>query len=494
MSVIDTLQILVEADARGIEQTMKKVIQTATGAVDAINKQEVDWTSIFSRSVTPAIVSGVASMFAFAIAQSVQFQQALNTTGTAAGQSTDQIAKVGASAQALSEQVPSSAQDIANSMFQVSSVFSDVADQQSIVTAMAQLAASGFGSLSDITAIATDVFKQFGVTTSAEGIQVLTSLMHAAEVAKESIPGLASQFRSFSDQLPAADKSVSSFNGLIATFGAEIKNLGLGGAESIFSALAGSANTAVGPMELLGTSSSKVQKSLLSDGGLAAIKSTSEALAKMGPGASLVATSFGLSATQVGQFQTNASKLPQITTDTANILKNTQSIPDAYNQAYSALDALTTLWSHVKKDFTDVSFADKLKNLFTDLNSGLSELEVGFDSFQKHVIALMGLLGGDTSKMTADQLLSLPKGASTGALSGNISGLSGSVLDRLNQSSSQSGLVSALTVALQSSGKGGTSTSYNTNTFNLSIPAGATGITSKSVADLLYGGLQGTNK
>lgn len=485
---IDDLKILITGDASGIASAIKKSVNIVQGGVKEMNSQEVDWTGIFSRSVSPAIISGVASVFAFAISQSLSFQTAMAMTGTAAGESSAQIAQMSRSALDLSTTVPASAQDIAQAMAQVSAIFGKTADQQTVVAALAELSASGFGDLGDITTATTDIFKQFGVTTTDQAITVLTSLMHAAEAAKESIPALASQFSGFSSQLPGVNKNVGSFNNLIATFGAEVQNLGSAGAVQIFDALAHSANNAVGPMELLGTSFAKVQKSLLTDGGLSAIAATSQALLKMGPGASLVATQFGLSAQQVGQFQTNASKLPQIASDAKNIANNAQSITDAFNQANVGTNRLLTDWNKFKASFLDSSFwngvakfglffADSFVGAISQANDELDGLFNGLKNLATQDPALKQLAGALG-----------PLGPSTGT---GQSAFSANALQKIAGTAGNSSMIDSLVSALSTGIKQGQYTSL-VNTFHLNVPAGATGLTAKAIAQQLYQQFQGT--
>lgn len=521
-TLLDTLLIKIDGDARGIQSVIKSAVNTATGAVQTINKQEVDWTSIFTRSVTPAIIGGIASMFAYAIDQSLQFQQAMNETGTAAGQNSGQIAQMGQSALNLSTQVPESAQDIANAMAQVSAIFSGVADQQQVVAAMAELAASGFGSLNDITNASIGIFKQFGVTTSDQAIDVLTSLMHAAEGAKETIPALAEQFSGFSDQLPGTIKTLGTFNGLISTFASEVANLGANGATQIFQALAASSSSAAGPMEILGQSFGSIQKSLLTDGGLTAIMNASKTLDKMGPQAAMVATSFGLSAQQVSQFQTNAGKLDSVVQTQKQIATNEQTINAAYAQSNSQLRQLQLDWAKFKAIAVDAGtallpVANLLANMFV---TGLSDAKQFFSTVTDGFGSMLSVFYGNNLKdaiggafksagALVDQLANqIPQQIGNGlsgifggkdfnpinsALTGTGVGFSTGSLSRIDQTASESNMMDSLLSALQTGIKGGQYTSL-VNTFHLNVPAGSAGLTAKQIASQLYAQFQGTNQ
>lgn len=522
-TLLDTLLIKIDGDARGIQSVIKGAITTATGAVNQINKEEVDWTSIFSRSVTPAIIGGIASMFAFAIEQSLSFQQALNTTGTAAGDSSAQIAQLGQQALGLSTVVPASAQDIANAMTQVGTVFGQNSTAtQDLVQQMVELSASGFGPLADIVSSSMELFKQFGATTQDQAVTVLTDLMHAAQGANETIPALTAQFGSFADQLPGIDKTVSSFTGLISTFASEVVNLGSAGAEAIFQSLATSSSSAAGPMEILGISFGDIQKSLLTDGGLDALSRTSILLQNMGPGAALVAQGFGFSANQVSQFQTNASKLPQVAADAKSISGNTETIAGAYDTSSSSLRNLTLLWNAFVKDaigigniFTPLvnGFAGALVTMNDDAGSFFKDLTDGLGSalsplFGNSLVnAAQGTFSGlskafndvfvTPASQAANALLGavgLNTGGSSGlnsALQGTGVGFNTGTLSRIDQTASNSGLLDSLMSALQTGIKGGQYAQL-TNTFNLSVPAGSAGLTAKQIAQQLYNQFQGT--
>jgi hypothetical protein len=525
--LIDTLEILVNADASGLQNTLKGVLQTVEGTVNSINSEEVDWTSIFTRAVSPALISGVASMLAFAISQSLDFQQSLATAGTAAGDSASQIAQVGQAALDTSQNVPASAQQIASAMLQLSALFPNIADQQQLVAEMSQLSAAGFGNLSDIVSAVIPVFQQWGVTTTDQGTQVLTDLMHAAEGAKESIPALTDNFSGFSDALPAADKNLGSFNNTISTFASEIANLGVNGAQAIFQALATSATSAVGPMELLGVSFGAVQKSLLENGGLSAIEQTSTTLPKMGPGASLIATNFGLSAMQVSQFQTNAAKLPKVATDAKSIAANTQTIGDSFAQSNQTLNKLAEDWNKFKAAAID------LGGLFTPLVMGLAaalgDAATDFDTWKKDAVndiadVILSIQKGDwkgafSEAFTgatqllkddfvtpAEQLIGGVGAAITGksnvlqlnaALSNSLGGtglsLSNSQLSQIDNTASSNNMIDSLISALQTGVNKNTYQSLQ-STFNLSVPAGSAGITAKMIATQLYNTFQGTTQ
>lgn len=512
-TLLDTLLIKIDGDARGIQSVIKQAVSSSVGAVNEINKQEVDWTSIFTRAVSPAIIAGIASTFAFAIDQSLQFQQAMNQTGTAAGDSTAQIAQLSQQALGLSTVVPASAQDIATAMTQVGTVFGqNSAATNDLVQQMAELSASGFGPLSDIVSSSLELFKQFGATTETSATQVLTDLMHAAQGADESIPSLTSQFASFANQLPAADKSVSSFNNLIATFASEVVNLGSAGAAQIFQAIGTASNFSNPALTSLAGGMSSITKSLLSDGGLSAIETLTTKLQAMGPNAALVASGFGLSAEQVAQFQTNASKLPDVAKDAKNIADNTQTIQQAYDGAKGSLTELDLLWNHFKADAINVGsiflpvvgmWAQSLNQMLTASDTFFTQVKGGWDTVISDFTSngwtgafqdILTGVGTTLANTFKNPLASLTNPASAGlneALQGSGVGFDQGTLGRIDQSASSSGLIDSLVNALSTGIKQGQYAQL-TNTFNLTVPAGSTGLTAKQIAAQLYQQFQGT--
>lgn len=494
MAVIDTLQILVEADAKGIEQVLKKVLTQATGTVNAINKQEVDWTSIFTRSVSPAIIGAIASTFAFAISQSMQFQQAMNQTGTAAGQSALQIGQLSQGALDLSTQVPASAQDIATAMTQMGAIFNDVGDQQKVVEAMSQLAASGFGGLNDITKASIDIFKQWGVTTTDDAISVLHSLMHGAEAAKESIPALADQFSSVTPPLIIAGLGLKDFNKVLSTFSATVKNIGTEQAKAMFQSIAEGASDASSPVAIFGGGVEAIRRSLKDNGGLDTIKKLADVMStKFGDNVGLIAKAFGFSAINTEAFILAGQKMPQLSSDAKNVASSTETIGEAYAKSGSALRELQLLWGEFKADMTNVGslflpliggFAKVTRSWLADAKAFFREYTNDWgdviSSFSNSNTAVDDVLNKSIASSINSRL------ASTGV------GFSDSALARIDKTAEQSGLSSQLLHALNSGlGKGDNSYAQLNNTFHLTVPAGSSNLTAKMIATQLYNQFQG---
>lgn len=524
-TVIDTLQIFVEADARGIETTLKKVLATATGTVNQINKQEVDWTSIFTRSVTPAIISGVASMFAFAIAQSVQFQQAMLTTGTAAGESASQIQQTGDAALNLSKTVPASAADIAAAMAQVSAIFGvNTQATKDIVDAMTKLSTAGFGNLNDIVSASMDIFRQWGVTTSDDAVSVLTSLMHGAEGARESIPQLAAQFGQVSPPLIQAGVQLTEFNGILSSFSSEIKNIGAASTLAMFQSIADGASNAASPVAIFGGGVEAIRKSLKDNGGLDVIKKLSDVFStQFGNNVGLIAKNFGMSATEVEGLINSGRQFPTISKDASEIAKNAQTIGQAFDQSNGVLNKLSILWNHFKADATNVGslwlplgsgFVGVLDTMigsadkfFKNLTDGIANVinDIGSAKIGNAFTDSLKTAGGALKDVFitaptnfADSIfgsLGIPTSSDINlnrALGSSGVGFTSDILSRIDKTAEQSGVMDALLSALQSNNYKGGNATLN-NVFHLNVPSGSSGLTAKMIAQQLYNQFQGTS-
>lgn len=337
-----------EADIHGIENSMHRALDVVLGTVGNMNKQEVNWEQIFTRTVSPALISGIASMFAFAIAQSLQFNNALAQTATSAGLSTDQMGQLGASSEKVAVTTGQSAQDVQKAMTQLGAIFSDSNDQQRIAAVMAQLAASGFGDLSDIVKVSTDIFKQWGVTTSDEAVAVLTELMHGAQGAKESIPALAEQFSRFSAPLHAAGADLNSFNGLISNFAGAIQAGGLENANSQFQVLAKSATSVVGPMELLGFKFHDVQSAIQGGDVLGLLDNTAKKIGAMGASAYLVLPAFGFVNEEIDSFNQRMKQVGTYDKDVNKITFSLNTVDDTFGQTNTAIREFQKAWEEMK--------------------------------------------------------------------------------------------------------------------------------------------------
>lgn len=528
---LEVLQILIEADAKGLENTIKGVINTATGAINTINSQEVDWTSIFTRTVSPAIISGVASMLAFAISQSLDFQQAMTTTGSAVGDTQQQIAQLSQQALGMSATVPQSGQDLANAMAQVGTVFGKGSQATyDIAQAMAQLSTVMGEPLSQVVTASMGLFKQWGVTTESGAIAALTDLMHGANATGLSIAAFASQFQQATSQLPAADKNIKSINGDMASFASLVLTVGSDQATSIFSSLASSAQSAGGPLEQVGIGFGAIQKAL-SSGNLVGL--LSQAVAQIQKLPSTAASSI-LGSSSYAAFTNLGQQLPTFAADEKAVANNGESIKTAYDNSDTSLRKLMLDWNLFKADAIDVgtlftplinAFADAagalLKDFGDDITTITKDIEGGH--WGKLIVDELKIAAPFLENQILGPLSSIPQlinQAFGGGIISNaehkIQGLFGSLFgsensglsnalsatgfnfnqSQINAIDTQAGskdMINSLISAFSTGIKSGQYTSL-TNTFHLNVPAGSQGLTANMIAAQLYKQFQGTTQ
>ncbi len=210
--IIDDLQILISADGSGVQQVLNKTLQTVIGTVNQINGQEIDWTSIFSSSVSPAMIAGVASQFAVAIAaagigSAVQSGVQANTAATNLNNiSTPAVEAFNNSLGNANGQIYQLAETAGLSLGDATTTFNafSKAGLDSAAATQATADAAGIArdtgdSLSSVVSELSDLFQNWGVTTTPAVTDALTGLVNASQNGKFSFDELVS---AMSDQGP----------------------------------------------------------------------------------------------------------------------------------------------------------------------------------------------------------------------------------------------------------------------------------------------------
>lgn len=357
MSIIDDMKVVITSDTTGVDVGFKKLLNVAQQSIKKISATAIDWNTILTGNFSPAIMGIVGGTLGTAIATAIgaigavvapttAFQSSLNQTATAAGLTATQLAGTGDAAIAMSEQVTPSAEELAAAMVKVSGIFGvNTQSTKDIVQAMAQLHDSGFGPLNDIVSSSMDLFRQFGVTTEAGAIQMLTDLMHGAEMAKEPLPELASQFSAFANQLTPAQKSLQSFNGDISAYAAAVQTLGASGAASIMDVIGSSAATLGGPVEQFGISLGTVQQALTKGDLAGLVSKVADSIAKFPSTAAIHL----IGAEDYSAFsKLSQNYMPAFLSDAATAATNAQSIAEAFDQSDSFLRQLQLDWNTLK--------------------------------------------------------------------------------------------------------------------------------------------------
>ncbi len=188
MSSLADLVINIEADSSGLETQLKKGMDTIMSFVDKANSQSLDWQSILAGSLDTAIIAGIASTFALAIEQTVNFQSAalnLNNIATPATASlANSINQIGGQAYQLAQSSGQSLGDATAAFEAFSKAGLDSAAATTAVNEASQIAYATGESYTNVVSELVTLFQNWGVTTTPQVTEALTGLANAAQNGK----------------------------------------------------------------------------------------------------------------------------------------------------------------------------------------------------------------------------------------------------------------------------------------------------------------------
>jgi hypothetical protein len=185
---MDPLTIFIEANTAGLETTLKKGMTTVTSFIDQLNSQEVDWQSILAGSLDSAIIAGIASSFALAIEQAVQFQSSmLNLNSNAAATS----AATGNSVNGISDAMVNLAGQTGSSLGDVGTAYEamfkqigNASDAQTLTGLVGEIAQESGTNLTTLMPQIITLFNQWGITTLPAATTALQGLVESAATGK----------------------------------------------------------------------------------------------------------------------------------------------------------------------------------------------------------------------------------------------------------------------------------------------------------------------
>ena len=166
----ETIEIFIEANYQKLQIQLQQVEGFCVKMVQNLNSKRVNWETILAQTISPAIISGIASSFALAITEAVSFQnQMMGSTDTINSTTTQ-------------------------NMGQVSEAIKKMASDSSLNTNEAQKAFEAFNSiLADPTA-ATSAVKQLDLLASGLNIDLLSALKMVTPIMEQwgirTLPGL----------------------------------------------------------------------------------------------------------------------------------------------------------------------------------------------------------------------------------------------------------------------------------------------------------------
>ena len=367
MSVLDTLEILIEADVRGLESQLRSGMEQVIGFINKMNSSEVNWTKILSESISPAIISGIASTFALAIAGAVQFQDKLinvsNSTASTAGQTNAQISD---SVLGMGAAIGASAGDSAIAYTAFTKMFNSSTDASQAMTDAQNLAIAAHMTLGQVIQLIMPLFDNWGVTTLPQAEKAMTGLANAAGVGKFSLTELV-------DTISAGGATLRSSTD-ITTTSLQLQNLSNQAGETksstkdLFDSMLQYMAQPTNTITMMSGGVTGLGKTIESDGVMGAISRLGTTIENLGP---LATGSMGVTTALFQDFGRVTDDVTKIVEeDTKKQIANLASLEAQAKKNTTTTQALATQWN---------IFTDKLLQkigipIITDLTTGLTVL------------------------------------------------------------------------------------------------------------------------
>lgn len=367
--IVDTLEILLEANSRGLQSQLKRSSETIKSFVSSMNKQEVSWTSILTRTIQPAIITGIAGMFATAITQAVSFQKQVSDAAIqSSGEYEQSYSDIDKSAKKISSATGQSTSEVADALATISRSTLDAAAQYEVVYTASLLAQKGFGELNEITKILGNSMSNWGITTAEEAKTALNSLFNSASVGKFTMLELANEMEKVGVAL--RDKiSFSDAVGSLAAFSAQTQITKEVASES-FSKIAEAAQNPLDSINIMVGGVGRIADVIKEKGIVGAFQEVAEAIQKYPTAAAVeLGKNFGLSADAVTQFRnTSIPQLQEVYDELDKIKSKQLEVNEALRSSYSFWDNLKVLFQSIKNTLGDIfrNALSQLGNLFTE--------------------------------------------------------------------------------------------------------------------------------
>lgn len=374
MAILDTLEILIEADSRGLETQLKRSGDTIQGFVQKMNSQEVNWQSILAGSLDTAIIAGIASSFALAITQAMQFQNSmLDVSNNTASGFADASGTTNSAILALAGTTGASLSDTAAAYQAFYKQFGDAAVAQKLTADAGQLALASNQSLASLMPQLITLFNNWGITTLPAAEDALTGLANEASKGKFSLDDLIGIIGNQGEAL----QGVTNINAMATQIQALSNTAGISKTSVVdaFNAIAAGVANPIATINVLNGGVGAMAKNLRQpDGLIEAFADTSKTIRDMGAAGVTMGQQMGLSlntASQLGAETAQAFLLAKKAADLATA--GQKPFQDIINANLSTTDRLS-------QDY------QKLLGILTK-NVGMPVLE-GLDALLKDIIGL----------------------------------------------------------------------------------------------------------
>lgn len=434
MAVIDTLEILIEADARGLETQLKRGSDTVLNFVKKMNSEEVNWQKILAGSLDTAIIAGVAATFAQAIGQFVQFQSAamnLNNIATPATKDfASSVNQLGGQAYKLANDAGLQIGDatMAFEAFSKAGLTSSAA--MTATTAAAGIARETGQSLSQVVEDLTGLFQSWGVVTDDQVNSALTGLTNAASMGKfsfqELVKTITTQGANLAQKTNISDVAVS-----LALL-SDKSGLTKDAVVSTFDAIGTAATDQLNGMNML-IGNVGTQISSGPDGLITVFEKIKTRIDNTVPAArATIAQYMGLSTTDVASFSnTTIDNLKKVEKEFDDVRTHLIPWPDLLKQHESAANKLTEAWNRL------VNALDQfiIPAAVSVLGKTLDGFVLIFEGINKGLTTFVGLLSGlSGSTVLKDAFKNLFSG---GGVSGFLTDIAGDVVENTGKTIAQ---------------------------------------------------------
>jgi hypothetical protein len=400
MATLDTLKILIEADSSGLETQLKKGLTTVSSFIDQMNSQQVDWENILAGALDTSIISGIASSFALAIEQTVNFQSSLlNLNNSAAGTASALNSSTGDITNSMVDLAGQTGAGLGQATAAYEALFKQVSNTgaaSQLTGEIGEIAMETGTSLSTLMPQVITLFNQWGITTLPQAQSALQGLVESAATGKFSfqdllsmisqegpllqgktnVSDLAYQLEGLSNISTLSTSTISQLFSTIAQQGANPL--------SNFSLLTGVSDNTLSGANGLVTAFQKLSGFIQSSGSAAQTFGNLTGLATP-----VVAQLGATSAISYGQATVGIKQAQGAATDLQTYLDNHLTAQDKFMQAWSGFSALLAQKIGIPLLDTLTSDLEEITALWTTLDKG------GFTAFLKE-------LGGDTLAATED--------------------------------------------------------------------------------------------
>lgn len=382
----NTLKIIIEGDATGLTSQLKKAGNTITQFVGSMNRQEVDWTSILSKTISPAIISGIAATFATALMEAVNFQnsmtEAANTSTTAFQASSGAISSSALAIQAATGQ---SAGGVASAMGYASQALGNTTDATNLVAEASRYALSTGIPLMTLVQSFIPVLQEWGIT-GAQVIPTIDKLFGSAAQGKIAIEDLLKSMANTGSMLVgkvSIDNAAASLEALSKEAGLTVPN-----AMAIFQKTAEASFgdiQAIAGLQTMGVNMGILNKAINSGdmaGALTAVDKSFIGIAGNAGKIAIASQAMGFSDSQLANISSAAKQFDIINKDTLAIQTNQKAEGEYIKGNLSNIDKIKQAWGSILTDLTGVG------NALTDL------LTKGIGGVDSSIKGAQGLFGG----------------------------------------------------------------------------------------------------